>query len=183
MSFSANCQRDPLEWHLNVTLLGFPADPVERKERHSKSNRLCLWPWKEKKKNCEKCLLNVFQQDSNSTMLPDRVEVSALLIVNERLLPSHGYMLICCTWPDGGRGWIFPHTHWMLSFFDLLSPVRMQPSYVGYVSSIDHWHNPILNAQLAARANKNMSTLILTVATNGVNKYQWALFSAAWAVF
>lgn len=104
-------------------------------------------------------------------MFADRVEVSSLLIVNERLLPSHGYMLISCTWPDGGCGWIFPHTHRMMSFFDLLSPVRMQPGYVGYVSSIDHWHNPILNAQLTARANNNMSTLILTVATNGVNGF------------
>ncbi len=179
MSSSANCQWDPLEWHLNATLLGFPADPVERKERHSKSNRLCLWPWKEK----EIFFMNVFKHVSNSTMLPDRVEVSSLLIVNERLLPSHGYMLICCTWPDGGRGWILPHTHRMLSFFDLLSPVRMQPGYVGYVSSIDHWHNPILNAQLTARANKNMSTLILTAATNDVNKYQWDLFSTAGTVF
>ncbi len=127
--------------------------------------------------------VNVFKHVSNSTMLPDRVEVSSLLIVNECLLPSHGYMLICCTRPDGGRGWILPHTHRMLSFFDLLSPVRMQPGYVGYVSSIDHWHNPILNAQLTARANKNMSTLILTAATNGVNKYQWDLFSTAGTVF
>lgn len=62
--------------------------------------------------------------------------------------------------PDGGGGGVSSDSHLVVSLWDLLGPVRMQPCHRGHVACVHHGHDPVLDTQLTnRRSRENLQNL------------------------